>query len=85
MTGSTGEPVKKFELVHDRPYHLFVISQDMQFFEHIHPEESDDGTWSIEVTLPRPGYYDVLSDFMPSGGSAQFLARPLVTAPDGSE
>jgi hypothetical protein len=77
---STGEPVKKFELVHDRPYHLFVISQDMQFFEHIHPEESEDGTWSIGVTLPKPGYYEVLSDFMPSGGAAQFLARPLITA-----
>ena len=25
----TGEPIKKFELVHDRPYHVFVISQDM--------------------------------------------------------
>jgi len=77
---STGEPVKKFELVHDRAYHLFVISQDMQFFEHIHPEENDEGAWSITVTLPSPGYYEVLSDFMPSGGSAQFLARPLVTA-----
>jgi len=30
--------------------------------------------------LPRPGYYKVLSDFLPSGGSSQFIARPLVTA-----
>jgi len=73
-------PVKKFEPVHDRLYHLFVISQDMTFFQHIHPEESEDGTWSIDVTLPRPGHYAVLSDFLPSGGSSQFLARPLVTA-----
>jgi hypothetical protein len=76
----TGEPIKKFELVHDKPYHLFVISQDMNYFQHIHPEESEDGTWSIDVTLPKPGYYQVLSDFMPSGGSSQFLARPLITA-----
>ena len=32
------------------------------------------------MTLPKPGYYKVLSDFMPSGGSSQFIARPLVTA-----
>ena len=75
-----GEPIKKFELVHDKRYHLFVISQDMNFFQHIHPEQNDDGTWSIDVTLPRPGYYEILSDFLPSGGSSQFLARPLVTA-----
>jgi hypothetical protein len=52
----------------------------MEHFQHIHPEEQPDGTWTIDVTLPKPGYYKVLSDFMPSGGAPQFLARPLVTA-----
>ena len=32
------------------------------------------------MTLPKPGYYKVLSDFLPAGGSTQFIARPLVTA-----
>jgi hypothetical protein len=76
----SGEPVKKFEVVHEKQYHLFVISQDMEYFQHIHPEEQPDGTWTIDITLPKPGYYKVLSDFMPSGGAPQFLARPLVTA-----
>jgi hypothetical protein len=76
----TGAPVKKFEVVHERQYHLFLISQDMEFFQHIHPEEQTDGTWTIEATFPKAGYYKVLSDFMPSGGSSQFIARPLVTA-----
>ena len=76
----TGEPIKKFESVHERQYHLFVISQDMDYFQHIHPEEQPDGTWTIDVTLPKPGYYKVLSDFMPGGGASQFIARPLVTA-----
>src|SRR5215510_5864091 len=76
----TGEAIKKFEVVHERQYHLFVISQDMEYFQHIHPEEQQDGTWSIDVTLPKAGYYKILSDFMPSGGTSQFIARPLVTA-----
>src|SRR5215468_11113861 len=76
----SGEAIRKFEVVHERQYHLFVISQDMEYFQHIHPEEQPDGTWSIDVTLPKPGYYKVLSDFMPSGGASQFIARPLVTA-----
>src|SRR2546421_10955396 len=76
----SGETIKKFEVVHERQYHLFVISQDMDYFQHIHPEEQPDGTWSIDVTLPKAGYYKVLSDFMPSGGASQFIARPLVTA-----
>jgi hypothetical protein len=76
----TGEIVREFEIVHDMPYHLFVISQDMEFFRHIHPEQGEDGVWSISVVLPKPGAYAILSDFVPKGGSAQFLARPLVTA-----
>jgi rRNA maturation protein Nop10 len=76
----SGEPIKKFEVVHERQYHLFVISQDMEFFQHLHPEQQADGTWTMEVVLPKAGYYKVLSDFMPGGGSSQFIARPLVTA-----
>ena len=76
----TGNIIKKFEVVHERQYHLFVISQDMEYFQHIHPLEQADGTWVIDVTLPKAGYYKVLSDFLPRGGSSQFIARPLVTA-----
>lgn len=76
----TGEVVKKFELVHERQFHLFVISQDMEYFQHIHPVLQPDGTWTIEVVLPKAGYYKILCDFLPSGGSSQFLARALVTA-----
>ena len=76
---ATGEPIRNFLTVHDKQYHLFVVSQDMAHFEHIHPEQEADGAWSIEVTLPTAGYYTVLSDFVPSGGSSQFIARTLVT------
>jgi len=76
----TGEIVRDFAMVHEQRYHLFVISQDMRHFEHIHPVQNASGAWSIDVVLPRPGYYKVLSDFVPRGGTAQFIARPLVTA-----
>jgi hypothetical protein len=76
----TGEVVKHFEVVHTKQFHLFVISQDLEFFEHIHPTMRDDGTWTIETSVPRAGYYQVLCDFMPSGGSGQFLTAALVTA-----
>jgi hypothetical protein len=69
-----------FEVVHDKRYHLFVVSQDLTSFQHLHPEQQPDGGWTISLTLPRPGYYRVLSDFLPVGGSPQFLGRTLVTA-----
>ena len=77
---ATTERVTSFEAVHEKRYHLFVVSQDMEHFQHIHPEMRRDGTWTIDVTLPKRGHYTVLSDFLPGRGAWQFLARPLVTA-----
>jgi Heavy metal binding domain len=76
----SAEIVKDFEIVHTKPFHLFVVSQDLEFFEHIHPTMRPDGTWAIDTMVPKVGYYQVLCDFMPAGGTAQFLTAPLVTA-----
>jgi Heavy metal binding domain len=76
----TGAAVTDFAIVHDRPYHLFVVSQDLTHFEHVHPEQDPDGSFSIELTLPRPGYYKFYSDFLPAGGGPQIIAQSVVTA-----
>ncbi len=76
----TSARITSFEVVHEKRFHLFVVSRDMNMFEHIHPEQRPDGTWAIEVKLPKPGYYQILSDFLPTGGSPQFIGRTLVTA-----
>jgi hypothetical protein len=73
------KPVTDFAVVHDKRYHLFVVSQDLKHFAHIHPEQQTDGSWIIDHTLPQPGYYRIYSDFMPVGGTPQILARTLVT------
>jgi len=77
---STDAPVRSFEPVHDRRYHLFVVSHDMQAFQHVHPDQQADGSWALDVTFPKPGAYRVISDFLPTGGAPQLLARTLVTA-----
>jgi hypothetical protein len=75
----TGSPVKDFTVVHDEPYHLFVVSEDMTTFFHVHPVEQADGSFVIDLTLPQPGPYRVFSDFLPTGGMPQIIARPLLT------
>jgi hypothetical protein len=74
------ETVSGFEVVHDKRYHLFVASQDLEHLAHIHPAQQPDGSWTIEHTLPQPGYYRLYSDFLPKGGTPQIIARTLVTA-----
>lgn len=72
--------VSQFGTVHDKRFHLFVLSQDLEHYAHIHPEQQPDGSWSLDVTLPRPGYYKLYADFLPMSGTPQVVALPLVTA-----
>jgi hypothetical protein len=74
--------IKDFTEVHEKRYHMFVISQDLEHYDHIHPEQQPDGAWSIDVTVPRAGHYKLYSDFLPRGGTPQVIARSLVTAGD---
>jgi hypothetical protein len=72
--------VRDFAVVHDKRYHLFVISADLEHYAHVHPDQEPDGSWTIPITLPRAGYYTLYSDFLPAGGTPQVVALPLVTA-----
>ncbi|MDO8680232.1 MAG: heavy metal-binding domain-containing protein [Acidobacteriota bacterium] len=76
----TGETVRQFADVHDRLYHLFIVSRDMTLFNHEHPVFEKDGSFTIEHTLPKAGHYVFFSDFMPVGGGPQLIATPIVTA-----
>jgi hypothetical protein len=76
----TGEQVKQFHMLHDKLFHLFIISQDLNEFQHIHPVLEADGRFSVETVLPRAGSYKVYSDFYPAEGTPQVLQQNLVTA-----
>ena len=74
-----GRPVTKFQIVHEQLFHMFVISQDMEFFLHNHPVFSPDGTFRYDnLTLPKPGMYRVLGDFFPDGATPQLIAKTMI-------
>jgi hypothetical protein len=72
--------VRAFTMVHDRNLHLFVISHDLEFFAHLHPELSAGGTFAQSVTLPKPGAYRLIADVEPTGAAPQVLQKSIVTA-----
>ena len=76
----TGEKVKEFGLMHDRLFHLFLISQDLNDFQHIHPRRLPDGNFEIDAVLNRPGLYKVYTDIYPLEGAPQVLQTNLATA-----
>jgi hypothetical protein len=74
-----GALVREFETVHERLFHLFVVSSDLSHFDHVHPELGADGAFRIELPVPRPGFYRLVGDFYPKGGVPQTLQRTVVT------
>jgi hypothetical protein len=79
----THAPVRDFEVVHEKLYHLFVVGQDLTFFQHVHPELQSDASFRLNVRLPKPGMYRVLSDFYPKGGTPQLVVNTLLVSGGG--
>lgn len=76
----SGQQIKQFNILHDMPFHLFVVSQDFEEFQHIHPDKQPDGSFTIVTELPKAGYYKIFCDFFPNGGTPQVTHHNLVTA-----
>jgi len=74
----THKIVKKYEIVHEKLFHMFLVSGDLQYFIHDHPVPQDDGTFVFETTFPKPGLYRIAGDFYPSGGTPQLTARTVI-------
>lgn len=76
----SGLPVKDFQMVHERYFHLLAISADLEFFAHEHPKLGRDGAFRHVMTLPKPAHYKLLSDFYPVGGTPQLIPKVITTA-----
>src|SRR4029077_633216 len=76
----TSRPITHFEIVHEKLFHLFLVSYDLEFFAHLHPELLANGWFRLRTRLPKPGAYRLLADFDPTGGTPQLAARTFSTA-----
>jgi hypothetical protein len=68
--------VRDFDVEHTKRMHLIVVRRDMTGFQHVHPTQHPDGTWSVPMALRDPGSYRVFADFS-AGGKPYTLADDL--------
>jgi hypothetical protein len=73
----TGKPATQFRELHEKLFHLFLISEDLTYFAHEHPESLPDGRFRFNTTLPAPGFYRLLADLYPEGGTPQLLPATI--------
>jgi len=82
VIGPDNEPVTHFAVEHEKRMHLIVVRRDTAGFQHIHPQMSADGTWTVPLTLAQPGSYRAFADFTPEGGEGMTLGVDLAAPGD---
>jgi hypothetical protein len=81
IVDARGEPVRRFDVAHEKRLHLIVVRRDLATFEHLHPRMDDGGVWRTAVDLRRPGSYRVFAD-VTVGGRKRTLGTDLHVAGD---
>lgn len=54
------------ETIHEKKIHLIIVSEDLSFFSHIHPEYNK-GEYSIKFTFPFGGKFLLYAEYTPAG------------------
>src|SRR3954453_22970069 len=63
IVDAKNQTVRDFDVEQTKRMHLVVVRRDLTGFQHLHPVQAGDGTWSVPLRLERPGSYRVFADF----------------------
>lgn len=62
-----GATVRDFDVAHTKRMHLIAVRRDLRHFQHLHPTQAPDGSWSVTLRLPEAGTYRLFADFTRDG------------------
>jgi len=77
--------VVDFDLVHERPMHLFLVRRDLAYFAHEHPEIVSPGVFRMRYKFPAPGEYRLFADVAPKDAGSQVVTTKLSVRPGAAE
>ncbi|WP_209648392.1 hypothetical protein [Kibdelosporangium banguiense] len=63
IIGPAGRPETKFPENQTKQLHFFVVRDDMQSYQHVHPELRED-IWHTTVSVPDGGTYRMYAEFI---------------------
>jgi hypothetical protein len=67
LNAQTKQVVKELDIVHEKVLHLIIVSKNLAYFDHIHPEMNSDGSLSVKTKFANGGTYVLYSDVTPKG------------------
>ncbi len=81
---STGAPISYFKTPYTKTMHLIIVSNDLTYFNHIHPIQSG-YDFSITTQFPKDGTYRLYLDFQPLEAIEQQDAFTVTVGTPGLE
>lgn len=75
-----GSVITELDVVHTKKLHLIIASDDLAFFDHVHPTPQPDGRLTLDYAFPRPGNYLLYADMTPTGDRNQVFRLPISVA-----
>jgi hypothetical protein len=76
IEGPDCQVVTDYDVEHEKELHLIAVRRDFTGFQHVHPERTEDGTWSTALDLTS-GQWRLFADFKAAGGPAVTLGNDL--------
>jgi hypothetical protein len=70
IVDADGKTVRDFDVEHDKRMHLIAVRRDFVDYQHLHPVQQSDGSWSVPIRFADPGTYRVFTDFTADGERA---------------
>ncbi len=77
-----GETFTDLEINHEKPIHLYVVSEDLSQFYHQHPTKNADGIFEDTFTFPNGGKYKIFVDYKPKNSKKLFDSYSLAVSGD---
>jgi len=76
LTNHHGKPITELQVHHARILHTLIVSENLRYFMHIHPEDFDrrnnenKGIYTEQIVFPCAGRYLVAIDLVTRGGKS---------------
>jgi hypothetical protein len=81
VVDTRGRTVRDFDVAHERRMHLILARRDLTGFQHLHPKQLSDGSWTTRVRVDDPGSYRLFADFERDGETTTLATDLRVDGP----
>jgi hypothetical protein len=82
IADARGATVRDFDVEHTRRLHLIAVRRDLTGYQHVHPVQAADGSWSVPLRFAQAGVYRVYADFKAHGADKTTLATDVFVPGD---